>query len=58
MPYTPPSGWVEQPTAATEAGAQTPHFHVRRDCPAIPAGVTLRATDKPYSAPRCPTCAK
>lgn len=57
MPYTPPSGWVERLEAVPEGRGQITRFHTRQDCPAIPEGAVLAASDKPYSATRCHACA-
>jgi len=57
MPYTPPSGWVEQVLTIPGNTLHAPRFHIRRDCPAIPQQAVLSASDKPYSATHCPTCA-
>lgn len=58
MPYTPPSGWIEQVTDGPEGRATGKRFHVREDCSAIPQGAVVALTDKPYSATRCWVCAK
>jgi len=57
VPYTPPAGWIEQ-LSASEARAQAQRFHLRPNCPAIVKGAVLGTSDKPYSAARCPVCAK
>ncbi len=56
MPYTPPSGWVEQVLTVPGSMLHAPRFHIRRDCPAIGQQAVLSASDKPYSATRCRTC--
>ena len=58
MSYTPPSGWVEQLRGIPDGRVNGRRFHVREDCPAIPQGAVMETTDKPYSAARCPACAK
>jgi hypothetical protein len=58
MPYTPPSGWVEQLRGIPQGRVNGRRFHVREDCPAIAQGSAVHTTDKPYSAARCWACAK
>jgi len=41
-----------------QARANGRRFHLGQDCSAIPEGAVLETTDKPYSAARCPACAK
>jgi hypothetical protein len=57
MPYTPPSGWIEQLHPVPESRGQVQRFHLRANCSAIHAGTVLAPSDKPYSAALCPACA-
>lgn len=57
MPYTPPSGWIEQLHPVPESRGQVQRFHLRATCSAIHADAVLAPSDKPYSAALCPACA-
>jgi hypothetical protein len=57
MPYSPPSGWIENRPPDTEDDAIFSRFHTRPDCPRIATADDLRKVDKPYSATRCMLCA-
>ena len=56
MPYTPPSGWIEQ-ILVGEGERLKASFHVRTDCPRVCDSQNLRASSRPYSAVRCTLCA-
>ena len=62
MPYTPPSGWIEQPEPDLDTAEPRQftavRFHSSDECHEIPDGQQLVAVDRPYSAARCPACAK
>ena len=55
--YSPPSGWVESLSVVGEGGSLRTRFHLSAECARIRRPDTLRPKDKPYSAPRCSTCA-
>jgi hypothetical protein len=58
MPYEPPSGWLERRDDPTnEETSLRSRFHRRRDCERVAHPEALVTTDRPYSAPRCPSCA-
>lgn len=56
MPYTPPSGWIEQ-FRAGEGERLRSSFHMRTDCPRVADSGQLRPASRPYSAVRCTLCA-
>jgi hypothetical protein len=57
MPYSPPSGWIENRPQDNEDDALFARFHTNPDCPRIASADHLRKVDKPYSATRCMLCA-
>ena len=59
MPYRPPSGWVEDLVDEDEQDpSASQRFHTTYQCRLIRDPKRLRYVDKPYSATRCPACAK
>jgi hypothetical protein len=57
MPYSPPSGWIENRPQDNEDEPLFIRFHTDPDCPRIADPGGLRKVDKPYSATRCMLCA-
>jgi hypothetical protein len=57
MPYSPPSGWIENRPQDNEDDALHIRFHTQPDCSRIADPGNLRKVDKPYSATRCMLCA-
>lgn len=60
MTYEPPSGWVEELGAEEEPekGSGRLRFHTTDRCRRIRDGARLMAVAKPYTATRCPGCAR
>ncbi len=62
MTYLPPIGWVEpRSTTDTTSNQHTmPYgfFHTRPDCQHVRRTELLRPVDRPYTAARCPACAR
>ena len=59
MSYESPAGWIEDKRRdPEEPDNKLGVFHARQDCPRIRDVQMLRAVERPYSAARCPVCAK
>ncbi len=56
--YTPPVGWIERPSATDSEERAWVMFHQDRHCARIDPENAILLSDRPYSARRCPFCAK